>query len=62
MLRKPRVEYAGAGLPHSDPGKPLQKIFRGDTDCEMFLETPGAAQKKDRNRRRLVRSSPHSVT
>ena len=43
MPRKPRVEYAGAVYHVMSRGNHLQKIFRGDTDCGMFLETLGEA-------------------
>ncbi len=41
MPRKPRVEYAGAVYHVISRGNRLQKIFWGDADCEMFLETLG---------------------
>ncbi len=41
MPRKPRVEYAGAVYHVMSRGNRLQKIFRGDADCAMFLTTLG---------------------
>jgi len=36
----------GGGLPLNDPGQPFAEDIPGDADCEMFLETLGAAQKE----------------
>ena len=43
MPRKPRVEYAGAVYHVMSRGNHLQKVFRGDEDCGVFLETLGEA-------------------
>lgn len=43
MPRKPRVEYAGAVYHVMSRGNHSQKVFRGDEDCAMFLETLGEA-------------------
>lgn len=43
MARKPRVEYAGAVYHVMSRGNHLQKVFRTDEDCEMFLSTLGEA-------------------
>ena len=41
MPRKPRVEYAGAVYHVMSRGSHQQKVFRGDEDCGVFLETVG---------------------
>ena len=43
MPRKPRLEYAGAVYHVMSRGNHLQKVFRGDEDCGIFLETLGEA-------------------
>ena len=43
MPRKPRVEYAGAVYHVMSRGNHSQKVFRGDEDCGVFLETLGEA-------------------
>ena len=41
MPRKPRVEYAGAVYHVMSRGNHLQKVFFGEYDCRVFLETLG---------------------
>lgn len=41
MPRQPRVQYAGAVYHVMSRGNHLQKVFRTDRDCEVFLTTLG---------------------
>lgn len=43
MARKPRVEYEGAVYHVMCRGNRQEAIFKGDRDCEMFLDTLGEA-------------------
>ena len=43
MARKPRVEFEGAVYHVMCRGNRQEAIFKGDRDCEVFLDTMGAA-------------------
>lgn len=43
MARKPRIEYEGAVYHVMCRGNRQEAVFKGDGDCEMFLDTLGEA-------------------